>query len=76
MSTSSAPRSGWLVVMPDGLRYTWYSRSRHATAAAAWTVFEPDAAKRTALRASGWTVKAGDAVELLQPGVTVHRASA
>lgn len=76
MSTTSAPRSGWLVVMPDGLRYTWYARSMYASAKAAWAVFEPDAAKRAALRAQGWTVKAGDAVELLPCGVSVHRASA
>lgn len=76
MSTSTAPRSGWLIVMPGGHRYTWYARSRFATKAAAWKVFAPDTAKRNALITQGWTVVAGDAVELIAATAPAHRASA
>lgn len=56
---------GWIVVDPAGVPYAWYGSALACDVAAAWMIFEPDAAGRAALCAAGWSVRAGSGVELV-----------
>ncbi|OHV03710.1 hypothetical protein [Mycobacterium talmoniae] len=67
MPAHSAPKPGWLLVMPDGHPYTWHARSNYPHPHDVWKWLEPDPGKCAALVARGWTVRAGSASELITP---------
>ncbi len=55
---------GWIVVDPSGSPYAWYGSALACDEGAVWTVFEPDPDVRAQLLSAGWSVRAGQGVEL------------
>jgi hypothetical protein len=76
MCSHLSTKPGWLLVMPNGYPYAWYAHSDYPTPQSVLERFEPNHAKRAALIGRGWTVRSGDATELIPAGMSGQRVSA
>lgn len=65
---ASHTHPGWLIMMPGGHPHSWCARtSTCPDPAAALCWLQPDPARRAALIAAGWSVRAGAGGELHRP---------
>lgn len=69
---------GWLLVAPDHRPYAWYAYDQALSydGVSAMARFEPSASCRDDMLNSGWTVRAGRAVELVCSPRDLAKASA
>jgi hypothetical protein len=74
-TTSAATHPGWLLVAPDHRPYAWYAYDQALSydEASATARFEPS---RNGMLRSGWTVRAGRAVELVRSPGDLTKVSA
>lgn len=75
MNKKVTAAGGWVVIDPAGCPCAWYGLELAADAAAAFRMFSPTPARRQKLTAAGWTIRAGEGVEL-HCSTTEVRASA